>query len=80
MINNISGRVGEFFISGVPVGEIGSMNVPASSLQIETTLHVVNLVAVGFKCRALAKLDWPCVGIAGMNNVPANTSFAHTTL
>ena len=54
--------------------------VLASSPQIETTLHVVNFVTVRLECWAIAKRCWPEVGIAWMNNVPANTSLAYTVL
>ena len=51
-----------------------------SAAQIETTLHVVNSITVGLECRLIAKLGWPDVGIAGMNQIPANAGFAHTAL
>jgi hypothetical protein len=54
--------------------------VLASSPQIETTLHIINFIAVGFKQGAIAKLSWPSIGVARMNNVPANASVANTAL
>ena len=51
-----------------------------SAAQIETTLHVVNSIAVGLECRLIAKLGWPDVGIVWMSHVPANASFADTAL
>jgi hypothetical protein len=29
------------------------------SLQIKTTLHIINFVAIGLEYRAIAKLVWP---------------------
>ncbi len=51
-----------------------------SAAQIETTLHVVDSIAVGLECRLIAKLGWPDVGIAWMSHVPANPSFADAAL
>ena len=51
-----------------------------SAAQIETTLHVVNSIAVGLECRLIAKLGWPDIGIAWMSHVPANASFADAAL
>ena len=50
-----------------------------SAAQIETTLQVVDSIAVGLECRLIAKLTWPDVGIAGMNHVPANAGFADSS-
>ena len=51
-----------------------------SAAQIESTLHVVNSIAVGLECRLIAKLGWPNVGIVWMKHIPANARFAHTAL
>src|SRR4029453_1345631 len=53
---------------------------PPSILEIEATLHVVNLVAIRLEYRVIAELRWPDVGIVGMNDIPANATFAHTAL
>ena len=51
-----------------------------SAAQIETTLHVVNSIAVGLECRLIAKLGWPVVGIVWMGDVPTDPSFADAAL
>ena len=51
-----------------------------SIVQIETTLQVVNSIAVGLECRLIPKLGWPDLGIAWMNHIPANSSFADAAL
>ena len=51
-----------------------------SAAQIETTLHVVDSIAVGLECRLIAKLGWPDVGIVWMSHVPADPSFADAAL
>ena len=51
-----------------------------SAAQIETTLHVVDAIAVGLEGRLIAKLGRPDVGIVWMSHVPANSSFADAAL
>src|SRR4029077_10989169 len=51
-----------------------------SAAQIETTLHVVDSIAVGLECRLIAKLGWPDVGITWKNHVPANARFPDAAL
>ena len=51
-----------------------------SATQFETTLHVVDSIAVGLECRVIAKLERPDVGIVWMSHVPANASFADASL
>jgi hypothetical protein len=53
---------------------------PIPALQIETTLHVINPVAIGLEGRVIAKLGWPDVGITRMKHIPANAGFADTAL
>ena len=52
----------------------------ASALQIETTLHVINPVAIRLERGTIAKFGWPDVGIVGVHNLPANASFTDTAL
>jgi hypothetical protein len=49
-----------------------------SPSQVETTLHVVDSIAVGLERGMIAKLGWPDIRIAWMNHVPADASFADT--
>ena len=51
-----------------------------STVQIETTLQIVDSIAVGLECWLIAKLGWPDVGIVWMSQVPANTGFADAAL
>ena len=51
-----------------------------STAEIETTLHVVDSVAVGLERGPIAKLSWPDVEITWMSHVPANASFADAAL
>src|SRR4029077_8219970 len=51
-----------------------------STAQIETMLHVVNSIAVGFECGVIAKLRWPDVRIVRMRQVPADPSFPNAAL
>ena len=51
-----------------------------STVQIETTLQIVDSIAVGLECRLIAKLGWPDVWIVWMSHVPANSSFADAAL
>ena len=49
-------------------------------MQIETTLHIVDSIAVGLECRLIAELGWPDVGIVRMSYIPADPSFADAAL
>src|SRR6266513_723324 len=51
-----------------------------SAAQIETTLHVVNSIAVRLECRLIAKLGWPDVAIVWMSYVPADPTVADAAL
>src|SRR6188474_1976303 len=51
-----------------------------SAAQTETTLHVVDAIAVRFECGLIAKLSWPDVRIVWMRHVPADPGFADATL
>ena len=43
--------------------------------QIETTLHVVDSIAIGLECRLIAKLGWPDVGIVWMKQHTSECQF-----
>ncbi len=48
--------------------------------QIETALHVVNLIPMRLKCRVIAERYRPDIGIVRMDYVPTDAGFAHTAL